>query len=128
MAPKKSSTSAPDTSSSGTASTRPAFLSGSGVRDFTAVFDGWVERFTAGRAQFFLCKDVISFVNDHCILGPRYFDQKSDQLGTMRCIQFVLRFRPAAKGVLIGRIGTRCCLGSSQKLTYQVSNSVGEIG
>ncbi|KAL6279453.1 hypothetical protein ACE6H2_016334 [Prunus campanulata] len=80
MAPKKSSSSAPDTSSSGTVSIGSAFLFGSGVKDFAAVFDGWVERFAAGRAQFFLCKDAISFMNDHCILGPRYFDQKLDQL------------------------------------------------
>ncbi|PQM43107.1 uncharacterized protein Pyn_35881 [Prunus yedoensis var. nudiflora] len=80
MAPKKSSTSAPDTSSSAAASVGPPFLSGTGVNTFATVFDGWVERFAAGRAQFFLCKDAISFANNHCILGPRYFDQKSDQL------------------------------------------------
>ncbi|PQM37584.1 hypothetical protein Pyn_07502 [Prunus yedoensis var. nudiflora] len=128
MAPKKSSTSAPDTSSSAAASAGPPFLSGTGVNTFATVFDGWVERFAAGRAQFFLCKDAISFANNHCILGPRYFDQKSDQLWNYEVHPFALRYRPVAKEVLTGRIGTRCCLGSSQKSMCRVSNFAGQTG
>lgn len=51
----------------------PAFLSGVGVKEFAAIF-------AAVCVHFLLCKDFISFVNDHCISGPRYLDQKSDQL------------------------------------------------
>ncbi|PQQ19014.1 hypothetical protein Pyn_14954 [Prunus yedoensis var. nudiflora] len=128
MAPKKSSTSAPDTSSSGTASTGPAFLSGAGVKDFAAVFYGWVERFAAGRAQFLLCEDSISFVNDHCILGPRYLDQKSDQLWNYEVHPVRAPIPACRKGGLIGRIGTKCFLSSFQKLTHRVSNFIGQIG
>ncbi|PQM38893.1 uncharacterized protein Pyn_29425 [Prunus yedoensis var. nudiflora] len=79
MAPKKSSTSAPDTSSSAAASVGPPFLSGTGVNTFATVFDGWVKGLLPA-GPVLLCKDAISFANNHCILGPRYFDQKSDQL------------------------------------------------
>lgn len=50
------------------------------VNDFVAFFDDLVERFVDGRAQFLFCKDLISFLNNNCILGPRYLEKKVDLL------------------------------------------------
>ncbi|CAB4317103.1 unnamed protein product [Prunus armeniaca] len=80
MAPKKVPATILDSSSSEETAALPDFLSSAGVMSFAVVFDNWVYRFAAGRVDFFLCKDLVSFVNDYCVLGPRYVDQKSDQL------------------------------------------------
>ncbi|KAH0972059.1 hypothetical protein GBA52_024215 [Prunus armeniaca] len=80
MAPKKGSATILDSSSSEETAALPNFLSGAGVMSFVVVFDNWVYRFAAGRVDFLLCKDLVSFVNDYCVLGPRYVDRKSDQL------------------------------------------------
>ncbi|CAB4286254.1 unnamed protein product [Prunus armeniaca] len=80
MVPKKVSATVPDSSSSEETVALPDFLSGAGVMSFAAIFDNWVYRFAAGRVDFLLCKDLVSFANDYCVLGPRYVDRKSDQL------------------------------------------------
>lgn len=80
MAPKKNPSTIPESSSSEATSASPAFISGVGVKEFVAVFGSWVERFAASGIPFQLCKDLISFVNGHCILGCRYLEQKTYQL------------------------------------------------
>ncbi|CAL9004886.1 unnamed protein product [Prunus brigantina] len=80
MAPKKIPVTILESSSSEDTIALPDFISGPKVKDFAAVFDHWVYRFVVGQVDFILCKYPITFVNDYCILGPRYVDWKSDQL------------------------------------------------
>ncbi|PQQ18611.1 hypothetical protein Pyn_03646 [Prunus yedoensis var. nudiflora] len=67
MAPKKSLTSVPDTSSSGTASVGLAFLSGEGVKDFATMF-----HLHPGLLR--LRGSLLA------VSSPKYLDWKSDQL------------------------------------------------
>ncbi|PQQ03935.1 hypothetical protein Pyn_33414 [Prunus yedoensis var. nudiflora] len=80
MAPKKDSDTVLDSSSSKVVPTSLPFISGVGVNEFAAIFDGLVERFADGRAQFLLCKDLINLLNINYILGPRYLEKKAYQL------------------------------------------------
>ncbi|KAL6272177.1 hypothetical protein ACE6H2_022869 [Prunus campanulata] len=79
MVPKRDSA-APDSSSSKAISWGPPFISGDGVGEFADVFDGLVERFAGGRAQFLHYKDLVNFSNSNYVLGPRYLEKKADQL------------------------------------------------
>ena len=74
MAPKKDS--APAASSSKANLKGPPFISGDGVNDFAVAYDDLVERFAGGRADFSLCKEPIRFLNNACVLGPRYLENK----------------------------------------------------